>query len=152
MKFSRIKKLKMRKQRQQRVARTFNRGYFCLGYSVEEEERKKRYTIISKMVKNGDYYLLLANENSNEVCIGKAVYSGHVKVIILSSKKVLEDKVTFKNWLKDINREMNKYGNMVKYVLTEDGVIECRNTDYRGNYKLPRIVHNWDPVYKYFQY
>jgi len=147
MKFSRIKKLKMRKQRQQRVARTFNSGY-----SVEEEESRKRYTIISKMIKNGDYYLLLANENSNEVCIGKAVYSGYVKVIILSSKKVLEDKVIFRKWLKDINHEMNKYKNMVKYVLTEYGKIECRNTDYRGEYKLPRILHNWDLVYKRFEY
>lgn len=147
MKFSRIKKLKMRKQRQQRVA-----SYCYLGNSVEPEESRKRYTIISKMVKDDNYYLLLANEASNEVCIGKAVYSGYVKVVALSSKKVLKDKDTFKKWLKDINHELSEYKYMVKYVLTEEGKIECRNTDYRCDIKLPRIVHNWHTVYKSFQY
>ena len=75
MKFSKTKKMKMRKQRQERVAR-----YCYLGNSVEAEESRQRYTIISKMVKDDNYYLLLANEASNEVCIGKAVYSGYVKV------------------------------------------------------------------------
>lgn len=145
--------MKMRKQRQQRVEKTLNSGYFCLGYSVEEEgSRRRRYTIISKMIKNGDYYLLLANEDTNEVRIGKAVYDGHVKVVVLSSKRVLEYKATFKNWLKDINHEMNKYKNMIKYVLTEEGKIECRNTDYRENYKLPRIAHNGNAIYKRFYY
>lgn len=147
MKFSRVKKMKMRKQRQQRVGRTFD-----VGYSVEEEGSSKRYTIISKMVKNDDYYLLLADETSNEVRVGKAVYSGYVKVVVLSSKKVLADNHTFKKWIKDINHELNKYKYMVKYVLTEEGKIECRNTDYRGDYKLPRIAHNWHTVYKCFQY
>lgn len=147
MKFSKTKKMKMRKQRQQRVGRTFD-----IGYSVEEEESRKRYTIISKMVKDDNYYLLLAEETSNEVRIGKAVYSGYVKVVVLSSKKLLEDNETFKKWIKDINHELNKYKYMVKYVLTEEGKIECRNTDYRYDIKLPRIVHNWHTVYKSFRY
>lgn len=147
MKFSKAKKMKMRKQRQQRVA-----SYCYLGNSVETEESGKRYTIISKMVKDDNYYLLLADETSNEVRIGKAVYSGYVKVVVLSSKKLLVDNETFKKWIKDINHELNKYKYMVKYVLTEEGKIECRNTDYRCDIKLPRIVHNWHTVYRQFQY
>ena len=147
MKFSKTKKMEMRKQRQKRL-----RNYFCSGYSVEIEESMKPYTIIAKMIKDGNYYLLLADEYSREVFIGKAVYSGYVKVVLLSSKKVLAHKDIFKKWLKDINHEASMHKYMVKYVLNEDGNIECRNTFYRDDYKLPRIIYNLRPIYREFQY
>ena len=149
----------MRKKRQKHIAHEFNGSCFWIGYMcpshkfVQEEEQEKNYIILSKMISNDNYYLLLINEDTNEICIAKLVYiSGWVQITKLSSKKVLENKSTFKNWLKDINHEADRYKYMIKYVLTEDGKIELRNTDYREGHNEPCVSIRFKRVWKCFQY
>jgi len=126
----------------------------CPGHKFfQEEQQEKDYIIISKMICNGNYYLLLINEDTNEICIAKLVYSSRwVQITKLSSKKVLENKSTFKNWLKDINHEAGQCNYMIKYVLKEDGKIELRNTDYREGHNDPYVSIQFKRIWKCFQY
>ena len=153
MGFSDNRKFKIRKQRQKCIAGVFKNCYIgdsCRRYFVQPEENEKDYRIISTLKNNKEYYLLLGNVNTDEICIAKFVYTSWVYLTKLSVKKVLRNKVLFKRWLKDINIKAGESKCMVKYVLRDDGKIEVRNTDYR---EIRRYVNPLcQPVYKSFSY
>lgn len=155
MKFSETRKLKMRRQRQKCIAGVFNYCYIgsnCTRDFIQPEENKKDYIIISTLENNNEYYLLLGNVNTDEICIAKFVYTSWVYLTKFSVKKILRNKVLFKRWLKDINHEAGKCNCMIKYVLSDDGKIEVRNTDYREPHKRRYVNPIWQPVRKYFSY
>lgn len=144
----------MRRQRQKDIAGVFKYCYIGSIWSrnfIQPEEKQKDYRIVSKLKNNNEYYLLLGNVNTDEICIAKFIYTmGWVHLTKLSVKKVLRNKVLFKRWLKDINLKAGESKCMVKYVLRDDGKIEVRNTDYR---EIRRYINPiCQPVYKSFSY